>query len=179
MKHADLLSSAVKKVAKGDKLAMNWLYTFFVKEMLTISFRITNNLSDSEDIIQESFIQSFDKIGQLKKATNYKHWLKRMVVNNSLKKIQKRRYFQDIEDHEIVEKEEESNWYEGVAFGKIQEAIQLLPDGCREILCLYLLEEYKHKEIASLLDISVSTSKSQYRYAITLLRTKLKKLINE
>ena len=71
--------------------------------------------------------------------------------------------------------EESKPWYEEISFEKIKKAIQDLPDGSREIFSLYLLEGYKHREIAEVLNVSESTSKSQYRYALKLLRNKLKK----
>ena len=69
------------------------------------------------------------------------------------------------------------NFYElkDIPFDKIKSAIERLPEGCRQIFTLYLMEGYKHQEIAEVLGISVSTSKSQYRYALQLLKEKLSK----
>lgn len=179
MKENSIIVAAVRRVKQNDKVAMNLLYNTYVKDMLNLSYRITNNLADSEDIIQESFLHSFQKINQLKQIENYAGWLKRMVVNNSLKKIKKRNYFKPIEEEDYEDKEETTNWYVNIPFDVISAAIQALPNGCREILTLYLLDGYKHIEIAALLDISISTSKSQYRYGLGLLRQRLKNSIHE
>lgn len=153
---------------------MKAIYDLLAKEMMASSLRITNSYSDSEDILQEGFMDAFQKIGQLKDDTKFVGWLKRMIINKSLRLIEKRRNFVPVVEIEHIPEEIESdNWYEGVPFSTIQAAIQELPDGCREIFSLYLLEGYQHKEVADLLGIALSTSKSQYRYALRLLREKL------
>jgi len=175
LKELGYISSLVQKVKRKDVLAMRTLYEAFAKEMLAASQRITNSKADSEDILQEAFLNSFDKIGQLKDENHYGPWLKRIVVNKSLTAIKKRITFYEVEEIEPFVVEDTNPWYEGISFEKIKSAIQDLPDGSREIFSLYLLEGYKHREIAEALNVSVSTSKSQYRYALKILRNKLKK----
>jgi len=58
---------------------------------------------------------------------------------------------------------------------RIRNAIQKLPDGYRVVFSLYLLEGYDHREIAQVLDISESTSKSQYNRA----KKKIRELLND
>lgn len=159
---------------------MRALYDAHSKQMMATSLRITNSLSDSEDILQEAFIQSFQKLSQLKVDAQYGGWLKRIVVTKSLQWIKKRRHFETLMDQnsEMVE-EDNNDMYKKVSFEEIKKAILDLPAGCRVIFSLYLLEGYKHKEIADELDISISNSKSQYRYALKLLREKLSHKVYE
>ena len=161
------------QVKKNDVVAMRTLYEKYSKEMLATSFRITNNLQDSEDILQDSFLASFQKINQLKEGGKYVGWLKQIVVNNSLAHIKKKVNFKNLTTVEDRAEEEEENWFEGISFEKIREAIQELPEGSRQVFSLYLLENHKHREIAEMLGISISTSKSQYRYALKILKDKL------
>lgn len=180
MKDTAYISSLVQKVKKKDVLAMQSLYESFSKEMLATSRRITNNLSDAQDIVQDSFLTSFQKIGQLNDGKKYGGWLKQIVINCSLKVVKSKRSYSCLEELTIeVSEEQEGRWYEGVSFDLIKQAILSLPDGSREVFSLYLLEGYKHKEISKALDISESTSKSQYRYALKLLREKLKHVAYE
>lgn len=159
---------------------MQSLYESFSQEMMATSQRITNSRVDSEDILQEAFMTSFRKIGQLKDELGYGGWLKRIVINSSLRQVKSRRNYTDLQTLELEESaEQEGRWYEGISFDLIRQAIQELPDGCREIFSLYLLEGYKHREIAEALEVAVSTSKSQYSYALKLIRTKLKACIHE
>ena len=175
MKSINIITEAVKKIKTKDRLAMNLLYTRYVKEMLTFSYRITNNMDDAEDVIQESFLSSFLKINQLKDPNHYSYWLKRIVLNNSLKVVKNKVYFKPIEEEDFEDVQDNEKWYENIQFETINKTIQSLPNGCREILTLYLLDGFKHKEIAEVFKISVSTSKSQYRYALKLLKKQLRK----
>lgn len=156
---------------------MKVLYQCFVKEMLTLSYRMTQHQADAEDIVQESFMTSFQKIHQLKEPTHYRAWLKRMVINNSLTLLKKKVNFTNLDQlGELAEAVDDGHWYKDISFDKIKAAIQELPNGCRQVFTLYLLENYKHREIAELLDISISTSKSQYRYALKLMQERLVKV---
>lgn len=168
------IAAIVSKAKADDLSAMRALYDGFAKEMLSASLRITNSLVDTQDIIQESFLHSFQKLGQLQDEGKYGSWLKRIVINNSIKFVKQRRSFDMINaiDKLYVEENEEP-WFYELDFDLIKMEIQKLPNGSREIFSLYLLEEYTHPEIAMLLGVSVSNSKSQYRYAIKLLRTRL------
>ncbi len=155
-------------------VAMRSLYETFSKEMMATSLRITNQLADSEDVLQEAFITSFQRINQLKEEGKYGGWLKQIVINQSLNFVKKKRNYASLEVMpECSEAQEDSFDARVFVFDKIKEAIHKLPNGSREIFSLYLLEGYKHKEIAEKMNISVSTSKSQYRYALKLLREKL------
>lgn len=156
---------------------MKVLYQLFAKSMLTLSFRITQNMEDSEDILQESFLTSFQQIHTLKIAKTYPAWLKRIVVNNSISATRKQRRFEEltVTAESIEIDEEDDSWYKNVPFEQIKKAINQLPNGCREVFTLYLMEGYKHKEVAEILQISVSTSKSQYRYSLKLLKEVLLK----
>lgn len=173
MRNLAYITDLVERVRQDDLLAMKVLYNEFAREMLTASQRITNNLSDAEDIIQESFMTSFDKIDKLQAPKNYGGWLKRIVINKSLSLVKKQVRFEEVDTLSEFVEEEEDNWYENIPFDKIKTAIEELPDGCRNVFSLYLLENYKHREIAELLDISISTSKSQYRYALKLMKATL------
>jgi len=171
------IQDLVSRAAENDITAIRDLYDRFSREMLSVSYRITGSMTESEDILQEAFLTSFEKINQLEKAAAYPGWLKRIVTNKSLSTIKKRIHFSEVNEISEWEEEETSPWYSNISFDKIREAIQELPEGCRQVLSLYLLEEYKHREIAEMLNISVSTSKSQYRYALGLLRERLKNKI--
>lgn len=170
MKDLTYIIELVKKLRNQDAMAMQGLFELFSREMMATSFRITNSKADSEDILQDTFIRSFQKIKQLTEDKLYGAWLKRMVINDSLRLVKMRKYFQDIEHLEIADVHDHHSVYESIPFDIIKRAIQNLPDGSRVVFSLYLLEGYKHKEIAEELNISISTSKSQYRYALKLLR---------
>ncbi len=172
--------SLVDKCKAGDRKAQFELYQQYVKAMYNVCLRITNNEADAEDVLQEAFILVFRKIGDFRGESTIGAWLKRIVVNTAINEMRKRRMELtplDIlrtkeDDTETVRQDEENVFLQVEA---VKKAIRQLPDGFRVIISLYLLEGYEHNEIAEILGISVSTSKSQYLRAKAKLREQLAK----
>ena len=77
------------------------------------------------------------------------------------------------EQWDVAEEEQSSEYREGLTVDRVKRAIEELPDGYRTVLSLYLLEGYDHQEIAEIMAISESTSKSQLNRAKTKLRERL------
>lgn len=160
--HQDLLDGC--KV--GDQKAQFQIYKLYYKAMYNTSLRIVNDTMEAEDIMQESFLSAFEKIETYSGTVSFGAWLKKIVVNRSLDYLNRRKaVFEDIESHAGISDEsyEDSNRSEevDVRVEEVKEAIERLPDGYRVILSLYLLEGYDHDEIAEILSINSSTSRSQ------------------
>ncbi|MEO9485424.1 MAG: sigma-70 family RNA polymerase sigma factor [Ekhidna sp.] len=162
----------IKQLKKGNELAAFNLYNSYSKAMYNTLARITNDTEVAKDLLQESFVSAFKKIHDLEDPKAFGGWLKRIVVNMGLAYVRKKKYhFEDIEGQEVIESEDVDGSL--IDDNTLHNAIKELPDGCRTVLCLHLLEGYKHKEIADQLAITESTSKTQYRHAKKLLKTKL------
>ena len=152
----------------NDQRAQLEVYNRYNKAMYNTCLRFVKVQEEAEDILQESFLSAFNKIGSYRADAAFGSWLKRIVVNNAINHIRKRKIelFELNENHDYIEDVQESNDSEtNMNVNKIKEGIQLLPDGFRTVLSLYLLEGYDHKEIGTALGISESTSKSQYMRA--------------
>ena len=143
--------------------------------MYNIAIRFLNNKMDAEDILQESFITAFNRLEELQNKDVFGSWLKRIVINNCISLQRKRKIaFEEIDEQRHGEAEEMTEGRPEVDFGLVHQAIRDLPRKGRTVLVLRALEGYSHKEIAETLDISVSTSKTQYSRALSLLNKKLK-----
>ena len=158
----------IERCKRGEKSAQFEIYKLYYKSMYNTSVRIVGNAEDAEDIMQESFLSAFLKLNEYQGEVSFGAWLKRIVINRSVDYLRKRK----IEWIEIAEavtiKQEETTGEEEEAEIKVEavkQAIKILPDGYRVILSLYLLEGYDHGEIAEILEISGSTSRSQYARA--------------
>lgn len=162
----------INQLKKGNELAAFNLYNSYSKAMYSTLTRMTNDTEIAKDLLQEAFVKAFRKIHDLEDPKAFGGWLKRIVINMGLEHVRRKKYyFEDIADQEEVEKDDIN---ESLIDDKtLHEAIKELPDGCRTVLCLHLLEGFKHKEIAEQLEISESTSKTQFRHAKKLLKTKL------
>jgi RNA polymerase sigma-70 factor (ECF subfamily) len=128
----------------------------------------------AEDIVQEAFIKVFEKIDQYEGRSTPGAWIKRIVINHSLNTIRKQKKirFESL-DEEVEFEEETIEEVPQLEPEKIHEAVKHLPEGARIIVSLHLLEGLKHREITEQLDISVSTSRSQYFRGRNLLREAL------
>jgi RNA polymerase sigma-70 factor (ECF subfamily) len=137
---------------------------------------MTANRENAEDLLQEAFIIAFKKLHQLKDEVNFGGWLRKIVVSECIRFNKKGFKWNELDDqfHEQPE-DQNASWMQDLSFEKIHEEIKLLPDGCRQVFNLFVVEDYSHKEIAELLRISESTSKSQYHRARQLLKDRLSK----
>lgn len=164
----------IEECRKGNSRAQLRLYNQYSKAMYNLAHRILNNREDAEDILQEAFVECFRNIISFRFESTFGAWLKKIVVNKCINHIKKKRI--DLTLCEtlpaVIDEEEEEVKYDT---GKIFKGIELLPDGYRIILTLYLLEGYDHSEISQILGISESTSKSQYSRAKEKLRNILSK----
>jgi len=166
----------VEGCKKGDRKSQQQLYQLYSKAMYNICFRMLNNQADAEDLLQNSFVDVFTKLHYFRFDSSIGAWIKRIVINNCINHLKKKRLqLTDIGDREFATVSEEVTNWDDVNFSvkKVQDGIQQLPEGYRVVLSLYLLEGYDHKEIAEILKITPSTSKSQYSRA----KKKLRQLI--
>lgn len=168
--HAPLIEDC----RNGNSRAQFRLYNQYSKAMYNLAYRILNSREDAEDILQEAFIECFRNLESFRFESTFGAWLKKIVVNRCINHIRKKKI--DLTFCEtlpaIASDEEEEPCYDT---RKIFRSIEMLPDGYRIILTLYLLEGYDHSEISQILGISESTSKSQYSRA----KEKLKNILSK
>ena len=145
--------------------------------MLNVAYRICNDAVQAEDLLQESFVSAFKNLKSYKGTASFGSWLKRIVVNTSLNYLRSRKMeFDELNDFTDYPESEDLDYVDQeLTVDRVKECIELLPTGYRIVLSLYLLEGYDHAEISEIMDISVSTSKSQYNRA----KRKLKELLIE
>lgn len=158
-----------KKAIHQDRLAQKEIYEIFAPKMLAIAHSYTSNIHDAEDVLMQAFCKAFKKLETCKSAELFPAWLRRIVVNEAISFIRKNKHLlyidRDISDDTIYDEEMdiEENW-------NIEDIISEMPLGYKTIFNLFVFEEKKHIEIAQLLNISESTSKSQLMKAKKWLR---------
>jgi RNA polymerase sigma factor (sigma-70 family) len=144
--------------------------------MYNTALRITHNEEEAQDVLQEAFISAFENLVSYRGDSAFGAWLKRIVVNKAITMVTKRKMERLPEDGNWdVKQEEPIDIFESFPFTveRVKNAISALPDGYRNVLSLYLLEGYDHGEIADIMKISESTSKSQLNRS----KKKLKELL--
>jgi RNA polymerase sigma factor (sigma-70 family) len=161
--HQDL----VERCRKGDRLAQEELYRLYYRAMYNTCLRMLNDRVEAEDVMQEAFLAAFMKLAQYRGEMSFGAWMKRIVINKSIDALRARKIrFEEINDNQeedlTFDDELDQTKEETVRLvGRIRDAVQLLPEGFRVVLSLSLFEGYDHEEIAMILGISESTSRSQ------------------
>ena len=171
----DHTKSLVRACLKGNANAQRQLYDQYIQAMFNVALRIVGNRADAEDVVQEAFINVFTQLSYFKGESTIGAWIKRITVNAALNNLRKRKRTVYVEETFNDSTEEPIKEDPVFKVQDIHHAIKKLPEKCRVVLTLHLIEGYQHKEIASILGISDSTSKSQYHRGKKILRSILKK----
>ena len=165
----------VQKCKANDRKAQIRLYRQYCDSMFSVAMRYVKNVNDAEDVVQEAFINAFQKIHQFKGDVTFGAWLKRIVINKSIDFLKAKsqplvsldeRYIQIVED-------EDWNVEEGITTAHIKNKIEYLPEKYKYVVMMYLVEGFDHSEISQVLQLTETTCRTR------LLRGKayLKKLL--
>ncbi len=171
----NILKETVELAANGNAPAQASLYQQFSRAMFNICLRMAADKMEAEDLLHDAFIIAFKNLKQLKQAEAFPGWLRKIVVNECIKQSRNKFHFKD--EDEVPERTEDGieNWWENVSMDLLHQEIRRLPDGCRQVFVLYVLEDFTHRDIAEKLGCSEGTSKSQYHRSRSLLRERITK----
>ena len=161
-KHVEL----VNECRTGSRKAQFELYKLYASAMYNVALRIVNDDAEAEDVLQEAFLDAFNRVKDFRQETTFGLWLKQIVINRAINYLRKRKL--DLISLDEVEVADEPNYDESETVLKVEAikaAMNELPDGYRVVLTLYLFEGYDHEEIAHILKITENTSRSQYMRA--------------
>jgi RNA polymerase sigma-70 factor (ECF subfamily) len=170
-----------QKSAAGDIQAFEEIYRRHNRRVFSLCLRMTQNISEAEDLAQEAFIQLLRKIGSFRGDSAFSTWLHRLTVNQVLMHFRKRsiKMEKTTDDGEtpvqIVQGTENPRAMPVIDRLAIDRAIAQLAPGYRMVFVLHDIEGYQHEEIAKMMGCSVGTSKSQLHKARLKLRALLKR----
>jgi RNA polymerase sigma factor (sigma-70 family) len=152
---------------KNQAAAQRELYNRYSPKMLAVCYRFAHNREDAEDMLQEGFIKVFSQIHTFQNKGAFEGWIRRIIVHTCINNLKKNKRFNERVDilHASSLQVREESVPSIVQAKQIVDCIRILPIGYRTVLNLYAIEGYSHKEIATMLDIEESTSRSQYTRA--------------
>lgn len=164
--YVDKHYALVAECKQGSKKACYELYRLYSKAMLNVAFRIVGSVDEAEDVLQEAFLDAFNRIKDFRQETTFGLWLKQIVVHRAINLLRKRKLEmvelgEDQLDN-IPDEEPEDDEEIQLQVAQVKEAMKKLPEGYRVVLSLYLLEGYDHEEIGQILNISENTSRTQF-----------------
>lgn len=173
--HIDL----IKACKKGNQQAQYELYKHYSKPMFNVALRIIQKREEAEDVLQECFIDMFNKLDSWRGESSFGSWFKRIVVNRSINSIKRKKLIlvdeskaDKITQDDLLDMEE--NEEIPYTVDQVKAAMNELPDGYRIVFSLFIFEDYSHKQIAEELNITESTSKSQLNRAKNRMKELLK-----
>ncbi|MEZ4909120.1 MAG: RNA polymerase sigma factor [Saprospiraceae bacterium] len=164
----------IEAIINKERWAQKHLYEEYYGVLMPICQRYAENDQEAEDILHESFIKIFNNIENYETNTSLKSWMSKIVVNTAIDNYRKNFKKKTVSlDHTYNIKGDEISVLQKMTIDDIIAAIQKLTDIYRTIFNMYVIEGYSHKEIANILKISESTSRSNLVKA----RKKLKQIL--
>lgn len=171
----------IKECLKNNPLAQKTLYNKLGPKMMGVCLRYMTNLEEAQDVLQDGFIKVFDKLGAYSGAGSFEGWVRRIFVNTALDAIRKNKHLKhqaQIDDTAFALKSNDFIFETLIAEDLIK-VLQELPLGYKTVFNLYAIEGYSHKEIAKKMNVTISTSKSQFSRAKAMLREKINEIDKE
>lgn len=165
----------IRDIMEGNRMAMQELYSLTVRNMNAVCSRYVVDPDDVKDVLQESYLKAFSRIKTFmpRDDGSLVAWLRRIVVNEALQLLRRKKLLNQLVSLDDVEDEPEdltvsdqvTDYVSSIDIGDLMELVQQLPDGYRTIFNLYAIEKLPHSKIATMLGISEGTSASQYHRA--------------
>ncbi|MFT3981086.1 MAG: RNA polymerase sigma factor [Ferruginibacter sp.] len=174
--HSFNLKNLIEKSLGGDHKAFKTLYDSLSGKMYSLCLRYISDREDANDVFQDSFAKLYFNLHNFRFEGSFEGWARRIFVTNCLDFLKKKRIaFVEMTENLQTEAVPFSG-FEKLNMEDMLRLIQQLPEGQKTVFNLYQVEGYSHKEIADMLQITVSGSKSQLHRAKTSLKNIL---INE
>lgn len=174
----------------GDKLAMKTLYESYFSVMLGICKRYAPTKLSAEDLLHDGFIKIFKDIGSFSGKGSFEGWMKKVMINTVLSHLRKEKKEISVDFHEssVLDSSDdeaptstETEMILNAEFTKEEliEILKTMPSGYQKVMNLYVIDDFRHDEIAEMLGISVGTSKSQLNRGRKMMKSKLIKIALE
>lgn len=156
------------------------LYNQYCDGMFVVACRYLKDQDQAEDALQEAFIKAFKSLEQFSFNVSFGAWLKKIVIHQCLDELKKKQYQRLEDDVLVVELHEEDHWevVDAISGAQIKSTIDSLDDPYGTVLKLYLLEGYDHQEIASILGVTQTASRTYLFRGKNKVKSKLKEFRN-
>lgn len=169
--HKNKIDDYIEGLRNNKRSAQQEVYQLVSAKMLAVCRQYVRDIHYAEDVMIAGFMKVFTQIDKYEAKGNFEGWIRRIMVNEAISFLRTQKGFTYLEDMEIKEEVIEDDIE--LSVDDIQLLIDRLPEGCKMVFNLYVIEEYKHQEIADMLKIQEGTSKSQLAQARKLLQQQL------
>lgn len=172
----EIIKGCINQEPKYQRL----LVANYSSMLLTVSRRYTPINADAKDVLQDAYIKIFGAINKFDSNKGaLESWMRKIVINTALKRLNKKCFTHERTVDRFEEIKQQPAIYNMLQAEDVMTLINSLPDGYRQVFNMAVVEGYPHKEIAKLLGIQVSTSRSNLTRAKKLIRQKLENQKNQ
>lgn len=163
----------IKNAAKNNREAQHALYEAHAPKMLSICRYYVKDIQKAEEVMLNGFLKAFINLKSFKNEGSFEGWLRRIMVREAISFLRQEKKIEFSVEAFELDHQQTNNIETAIEVNEIQRHIDSLPEGYKLVFVMYAVEGYKHHEIASLLNISEGTSKSQLFKARQLLQHKI------
>ena len=169
------LNQIIQACKRGDRKSQKQLYDYYAPLFMSICLRYLKSREDAEDVLVHSFYKILSNLQKYSGKGSFEGWMKKLLVNECLMFLRKRHNFNLSIDSAHYIAADEVTVEDKLQYEDLILCLDLLPPGYRTVFNLYVIEGFKHREIAEQLGISINTSKSQLILAKKRMKSIVKK----
>ena len=169
----------IDECKKGNRLAQKELYDKYARKMMGVCLRYVSDRETARDLLQDGFVKVFTSLDTYTGSGVFDAWIRKIFVNGALEYLRRGDVLREASDWDSIAEPVESFSVSAVSelsAADLMKLIQELPAGFRTVFNLFAIEGYSHREIAEMMNITESTSRSQYTRARQLLQKRVKEL---
>ncbi len=169
-------SALIERAIKNDREAQRVLYDMYASKMLSVCRYYIKDMQHAEEVMLNGFFKVFSNLRSFRFEGSFEGWIRRIMVRESISFLRQQKHIEfPVEDIDF-KNDYDNSLQINVEVDQLQHLIDTLPEGYKMVFIMYAIEGYKHHEIASMLQITEGTSKSQLFKARKMLQEKLQQL---
>jgi RNA polymerase sigma-70 factor (ECF subfamily) len=161
----------------GDRNCQKKLYDVYSRKMMGVCLRYAGDWETARDLLQDGFVRVFTSLDSYAGTGSFEGWMRTVFVNGALEYLRKRDVLRNAVEIETMYDlpDETETAVSNISADELMKTVQSLPEGFRAVFNMFAIEGYSHREIAEILHITESTSRSQYTRARKWLQERIKK----
>ena len=161
----------------GDRNCQKKLYDVYSRKMMGVCLRYAGDWETARDLLQDGFVRVFTSLDSYSGTGSFEGWMRMVFVNGALEYLRKRDVLRNAVEIESMYDlpDETETAVSKISADELMKIVQSLPEGFRAVFNMFAIEGYSHREIAEMLHITESTSRSQYTRARKWLQERIEK----
>ncbi|MBD0824689.1 RNA polymerase sigma factor [Aestuariibaculum marinum] len=167
-------ATLIKRAVKNNREAQHTLFESHAPKMLSVCRYYIKDVCQAEEVMMNGFFKVFTNLKSFRSDGSFEGWVRRIMVRESISYLRQQKNIEFPVEEVDFKNEFTNNIETEIEVEEIQQLIDELPEGYKIVFVMYAIQGYRHQEIATMLNIAESTSKSQLFKARKLLQEKIK-----